>query len=668
MADDAVQIVLPENASPELIERVREAFPDAIASLEDAAPAAPPGEVLVEEALAESAAAAAGFPRAFADWWLGLPGGALWFLLMVAIALAVGYGVEYGVRRLLPRPGYADERGAPFRRRLPRGLWALVLSLIGIAIFALVSTAVGRVILPTTDYWARIFTRHVLEAILFARVVYSVFAALAGAGAPGRRLMGFDDAEARNVARTALLAMTAFGAVGVLRAMLYAAAPGPAGDMAKVAAIVLGGLITIWFFLRLRAPVTALLARTVGEGATGLAGFAARHWVWIFVAIIIVDVLLKAIGALGLLGAEARDGAGPTIMICTMTPLIVAGLSVWRQESPTKGGLGAGLFVLLEGAVLVGAALLLIRGWGINPLSPPAASGGLAAVLPNLVEAVIVSVVGFALYRTVSALLEGGVKGEEGGLVDEENVGGATRMETILPIVRAIALAAVAVVTILMALAAAGVNIGPLLAGAGVLGLAVGFGAQKLVADVISGLFYLYEDAFRMNEYVETKSGKGVVENIGLRSVRLRHHRGPVFTIPFSDMGTIQNHSRDWVKIKFTFNVPVDTDVEMVRKLVKKVGVALEEDPELEGKFLEPLKSQGAIAIAGRSFTIGCKFTSRPGQQFLIRRKAYAALQKALEEKGISLYMPQLTLNAGDPMNPVAPAGPDGQPMTPAPA
>jgi small-conductance mechanosensitive channel len=219
-----------------------------------------------------------------------------------------------------------------------------------------------------------------------------------------------------------------------------------------------------------------------------------------------------------------------------------------------------------------------------------------------------------------------------------------------------------------MALAAAGVNIGPLLAGAGVLGLAVGFGAQKLVADVISGLFYLYEDAFRMNEYIQTQSGKGVVENIGLRSVRLRHHRGPVFTIPFSDMGTIQNHSRDWVKIKFTFNVPVDTDVEMVRKLVKKVGVTLEQDPELEGKFLEPLKSQGAIAIAGRSFTIGCKFTSRPGQQFLIRRKAYAALQKALEEKGISLYMPQLTLNAEDPMNPIAPAGPDGRPATPAPA
>jgi hypothetical protein len=421
-----------------------------------------------------------------------------------------------------------------------------------------------------------VFAREVLVAVVLARVIFAVFATLAAAGAPGRRLMGFDDAEARVVVRAALIAMTVFGAMAVLRAMVYAATPGVEGDVARSVTLLLGGLVTIWFFLRIRGPVTALITRSVGENASGVVGFAARYWVWIYVAIIVIDVLLKIFGALGLLGAAARGGAGPTIFICTMTPLIIAGLSVWRQEGAGKGGFGAGAFVLLEGAVLVAAALLPDPWLGHQSAGPgPAGGGGVAAFLPNLVEATIVAVVGFALYRTVATLLEGGTKGEAGALVDEENVGGATRMETILPIVRAIALAVVTVVTVLMVLAAAGVNIGPLLAGAGVFGLAVGFGAQKLVADVISGLFYLYEDAFRMGEYIETKSGKGVVENIGLRSVRLRHHRGPVFTIPFSDMGTIQNHSRDWVKIKFTFNVPVDTDVEMVRKLVKKVGQAV---------------------------------------------------------------------------------------------
>ncbi|WP_343040373.1 hypothetical protein [Pikeienuella piscinae] len=119
-------------------------------------------------------------------------------------------------------------------------------------------------------------------------------------------------------------------------------------------------------------------------------------------------------------------------------------------------------------------------------------------------------------------------------------------------------------------------------------------------------------------------------------------------------MGTVQNHSRDWVKIKFTFHVPVETDVEKVRKLVKRVGVELLEDPELEGKFIEPMKSQGAVAIKGQSFEIGVKYMCKPGQQFTIRRKAYAALQQAFRNNGIELHRPSITLDSGDPLG-VAP-------------
>ncbi len=111
-------------------------------------------------------------------------------------------------------------------------------------------------------------------------------------------------------------------------------------------------------------------------------------------------------------------------------------------------------------------------------------------------------------------------------------------------------------------------------------------------------------------------------------------------------MGTIQNHSRDWVKVKFTFQVPADTDLEMVRKLVKKVGVQLQEDPELEGKFLEPLKSQGAVDIQGHAYVIGCKYTTKPGQQFAIRRRAFAALQQALKDKGVDLHAPRIMFDA----------------------
>src|SRR3546814_554921 len=123
-----------------------------------------------------------------------------------------------------------------------------------------------------------------------------------------------------------------------------------------------------------------------------------------------------------------------------------------------------------------------------------------------------------------------------------------SRIATVLPVIRAFLLVAIVTISVLMALAALGVNIGPLLAGAGVVGLAVGFGAQTLVKDVITGLFYLVEDAFRKGEYIQCSGGKGVVEKISLRSVQLRHHNGPLNTIPFGEMGNITNHSRDWVR------------------------------------------------------------------------------------------------------------------------
>nr|WP_255720478.1 mechanosensitive ion channel family protein [Acuticoccus kalidii] len=210
-------------------------------------------------------------------------------------------------------------------------------------------------------------------------------------------------------------------------------------------------------------------------------------------------------------------------------------------------------------------------------------------------------------------------------------------MDTILPILRGTSLSLIALVTAFTALMALGVNVAPLLASAGVLGLAIGFGAQTLVADIISGLFYLYEDALRVGEYIETDAGGGAVEKISIRSATLRHPRGALITVPFSKMGTIKNNSRDWAVMKFSFRVPADTDVEMVRKLVKKVGEEMAQDLELKDAIIAPLKSQGAIGITGRSFEIGCKFTAVPGQQFGLRRHAFAMLQKALKEKGVTL-------------------------------
>ena len=131
-----------------------------------------------------------------------------------------------------------------------------------------------------------------------------------------------------------------------------------------------------------------------------------------------------------------------------------------------------------------------------------------------------------------------------------------------LPIFRNVLFVVVVVVAAMMALSALGVEIGPLIAGASVIGVAIGFGAQTFVRDVIAGMFYLLDDAFRVGEYIQSGNYKGTVEGFSIRSVRLRHQRGPLYTVPFGLLGAVQNMSRDWVIDKITLGVTYDTDLD----------------------------------------------------------------------------------------------------------
>lgn len=209
------------------------------------------------------------------------------------------------------------------------------------------------------------------------------------------------------------------------------------------------------------------------------------------------------------------------------------------------------------------------------------------------------------------------------------------RSYTLLPILRKFIASALLVITGLIILSSIGVEITPLLAGAGVVGLAIGFGAQKTVSDVLSGLFFLFDDAFRVGEYIQAGSVVGTVEGISLRNVMLRHHRGMLQIVPHSELGTITNFMRGGIVVKFNLEFPSSVNVDMVRKIIKKVGQAMLEDPEMGSDFILPLKSQGVNEITNSILVIRVKFTAKPGRQFLIRREAYRRITEALAAKGI---------------------------------
>ncbi|EJC81084.1 small-conductance mechanosensitive channel [Rhizobium leguminosarum bv. trifolii WSM2297] len=222
------------------------------------------------------------------------------------------------------------------------------------------------------------------------------------------------------------------------------------------------------------------------------------------------------------------------------------------------------------------------------------------------------------------------------------------RLRTLLPIFRNMLAVLVAVMAVLIVLAQLGVEIGPLIAGAGIFGVALGFGSQTLVKDVISGVFYMLDDAFRVGEYIQSGSYKGTVEGFSLRSVRLRHHRGPVFTVPFGVLGAVENMSRDWVIDKFRISVGFDTDLNKARKIAKAIGVELQADAEVGPMFIEPLKMKGVEEFGDYGIVLSFAMTTVPGQQTYIRRKAYLMIREAFQANGISFATPSVQIGGDD--------------------
>ncbi len=262
--------------------------------------------------------------------------------------------------------------------------------------------------------------------------------------------------------------------------------------------------------------------------------------------------------------------------------------------------------------------------------------------------------VGYIAYQTVRIWIDTKIEEELGDLPEEElggdggGVSSVSRLATLLPLFRNLLLFVIVATVILMVLLEGGINVAPLFAGAGVVGLAIGFGAQALIRDILSGAFFLIDDAFRRGEYIDVGEVKGTVERISLRSFQLRHHLGALHTIPFGEIGHLTNYSRDWVMMKLPLRVTYDTDVEKVRKLIKKLGVELLDHPTEGEKFVQPLKSQGVYRMEDSAMILRVKFMTRPGDQWTTRKLVYTRIREVFAENGVKFAHREVTVRLGD--------------------
>ncbi|MEX2648416.1 MAG: mechanosensitive ion channel family protein [Alphaproteobacteria bacterium] len=370
--------------------------------------------------------------------------------------------------------------------------------------------------------------------------------------------------------------------------------------------------------------------------------------------------LLWLVWAVDVVLGHDADGASAALAALVAAAGLVAGAlldaferAATGQAVPAGAGIAATQWtravatirsVVLAGAVIA-TVVLALDAVGLGLVTAAASEHG-SAVVDALVEVGVTLALAYAAWQGLRFALDRHLKplGAPG-----EAVAPSSRLRTLLPLIRNFALIVLVVLTALIVLSSIGLDIGPLLAGAGVVGLAIGFGAQTLVRDIVSGIFFLIDDAFRVGEYVEVGSLRGTVEGMSLRSLKLRHHRGHLHTIPFGELASLTNYSRDWVIMKLELNLTYDTDIEMVRKLLKQIGREMMDDPELGPHILEPLKSQGITQMGDFSLIVRAKFMAKPGEQFVIRREAYRRIKEAFDANGIKFAYPTVTISQASP-------------------
>jgi small-conductance mechanosensitive channel len=307
-------------------------------------------------------------------------------------------------------------------------------------------------------------------------------------------------------------------------------------------------------------------------------------------------------------------------------------------------------------AAILAIAILLAETWLVKELGV-IAHADWEPIRSSLITASLTLLAGYVLWRYLSQWTENRLHAAVpamGEAEDGEERQPASRLTTVLPVLRILLGITIVVLATLVALSQLGVNIGPLLAGAGVIGLAISFGSQALVRDIVSGIFFMADDAFRVGEYIDTGRLKGTVEKISLRSMRLRHQNGQIHTIPFGQLTSVSNFSRDWQIVKFNLRLARDTDIERVRKIVKQIGLEMMKDPELGKELLQPLKMQGVAEIADSAIVLRFKFTARPGKPNLVQREALKRMYRIFGEKGIEFSSNAVMVQSAGGKGPVS--------------
>ena len=604
--------------------------------------------------------------------------------LQLGLVLAAGLLARFVLRWVLTpaRTKLETAEHDSMMIRVPFLLMRTVLDLMPIAAFAATaywvlhmvgSFGVGKVGGPVDPRAAGLgnVAETIILSIVIARSILAAGRFAVTPLAPNLRLLPMDDAHAAYV-YVWLSRFTNFGVYGLALVMVLPGLGFPPEAAGGVRSLVGFVMLTLFVVLVLqvwqdvedalkafgqnRQAMTRVLLERVGD-------------VWHILAIAYA-VFVFVIWALRIDGGFPflLQGTLGTVAALSISQLVILGASsalerAFRVSSDLTQrypGLDqrAGLYlpvarIAISVLVLAVATIAIVESWNGDVLAALASESG-QQVMTRVLVIILVLVVSLMVWEVSAALITRRLEARD----DNGNVViRSQRTRTLLPLARSVLTIAIGLIAILTILSELGINIAPLLAGAGVIGLAIGFGAQSLVKDVITGMFILVEDAIQVGDVVSVGSHTGTVESLSVRSVRLRDLNGSVHSVPFGAIESVKNLTKDW-SFYLLDGVAYREDTDRVVALMREVDEDLRSDPAFSSDILEPLDVLGVNEFADSAVIIRARIKTRPLQQWRIGREYNRRMKYKFDEHQVEIPFPHQTIYFGEDHEGNAPSAP----------
>ncbi|RXN88238.1 mechanosensitive ion channel protein MscS [Achromobacter aloeverae] len=565
-------------------------------------------------------------------------------------------------------------------RHLPYAIASLVLDLLPLALFFVAAGLMLRW-LDGDDARVHEAVSGFIHAYVTTRISMAVLRLLVSPVGHGLRILHVSDTVSHRLQNglRRIIVLALFGLALADAAQVLGV--GPQARMILLKGIsLLVHCLAIVLILRMRRPVARILAGTPGQ--TGPLA-QARYWLahsWAIIAI----VLVAGLWVIWALGVE--DGfpklmhfvvvSGGIIIAGRVAAMLLLGaLGRLFEQHQTDGdgkdeaGRGAarerlaGRYFpivrrLVSVLIFIATVLVLLQAWGADVwdwFARGTLGRSIASALATIVASIIIAIL---VWEAVLYSIERRLQRWK----DQGDLLRAARLRTLVPMLRTLLMIAVLLVVGLTALNEIGINTTPLLAGASIIGVAVGFGSQKLVQDFITGIFLLMENAMQVGDWVTVAGVSGSVEYLSIRTVRLRGGDGSLYIVPFSSVSTVNNTNRGLGNAAVRVSVAYDTDVEQVIAELKKLGAEMREDPIYRNVILNDIEVWGVDAVDGSMVTVAGQIRCKDSGRWGVQREMNRRILDRFRELGIAIANPRASLLLTADEAPAETPGPAGSP------